>query len=1092
MTYARRISAFVLFVLVTVAPSYAATMHRTAPPAQGHARVAVDVAALGPGAGAGIVFVDALKQAAPWTSDRPLRTDRLGNVTALDAGQSAESVIYRGEPYPTGDYTLRYSGKGTFDAVGATIVARSPGRLIVRVTSSGGELALRLTATDPQDYVRGVHFVLPGFERTFALAPFHPQFVRALRGAGMLRFAQWMHGGSLGTSQVSLLRPTSGATFQTAAPGVAVEYEVALANATAADPWFTIPAGATDGYVYALADVVHRTLDPRLHPVFEYADGAWRLGSPPNAWAVMAGHSMHFSGSDQQVAQAWYELRSKQIFAVAQRAFGLDAGRLVRAVQAGLPDGTSSYAFLERTGLQTVAVVDAHDIRSGAGLAPNPAFRFVPTPASEEAAGPRAQQVRPVPVLARPSALVQRESQDSQAPVLTGELGVPLHVVDLTREGTVDWVHWGSPSLSADRKRTDGAQIGDVARIGSAQLRAAAAFATYAWRDGAVQAQARTRSGIAVAGAGNGFELSAPADTTTRTLRVYVAAHDARGRLTATLSDGSRPEYADDEVDSAVGGTSGVYTLVYRAATAAATVRVRYTLERSYAAGGTVALESATLDAGARPPSTPTSELTFHNDNSVSGWNQNETTLTTSNVHSSSFGLLQTIPVDGVVLAQPLYVAQYSLPSQGVHNLLIVATENDTLYEFDADTYALLNSRNFGPAQNSNDVGCSDIEPQYGITSTPVIDPSTGTIYLVAANEPHQGKFHATLHALDIGTLADTQKPVNIAASVQLSNGQTVNFDPQNQQSRTSLAFNSGSLYVGIGSHCDNNAGATVGWLLKYNGSLTQTAAFPTVDDSAGYMLSSVWMSGYPSAIGASGNVITVTGNGAFDAASGGHNYGESVIAVDPNLGGVLSYFTPLDWANLNNGDTDFGSGGVMLLPPQQASTADVAVAMGKASMLYLVNQDALGGLGTPLQAIKAGGGGVWGGPAFYSGPSGQFVYYQTGGSVLRAYKVKVTNRGKVRLVAKSAGISSAGYGGSSPVVSSDAQEPGTGIVWLVERNSTLTLEAYDASNLANMLFSGPAGTWQNPENNGFVTPLVANGKVYVPATGTVTVFGLQ
>jgi hypothetical protein len=446
------------------------------------------------------------------------------------------------------------------------------------------------------------------------------------------------------------------------------------------------------------------------------------------------------------------------------------------------------------------------------------------------------------------------------------------------------------------------------------------------------------------------------------------------------------------------------------------------------------------------------------------------------------------------VLAQPLYLSQYPTPS-GTRNLLIVATEHDSIYEFDADSGALIAHKRLGRSQSSSDVGCGDIRPEYGITSTPVIDRANGRIYIVAAVEPTQFSFHTKLHALEIGTLNNVVRPVEIAASTTLSNGSKITFDPQNQMNRASIAMANHSLYLGIGSHCDNNASNIVGWVLRYDASLNQIGAFATTEDSDSYLLSSVWMSGFAPAIDLRGNLFVVTGNGSFDAEVGGKNFGESVLRLPSDLSFPSDFFTPQDWSNLNGGDVDFGSGGVMLLPMQQAAVRQVAVAQGKASKIFLLDRHNLGKEQTndagALQTIPNTGGGVWGGPAYYSGPTGQFVYYQAGGAPLLAFSVVQNVNGVPQLQLASTGPSYAGYGGSTPVVSSDGQLPGTGIVWLVNRSTPLVLEAYDATDVSRLLFSGVAGQWGNPQNNGFVTPLVANGKVYVPATGTISVFGL-
>jgi len=1107
-SFRRSLAAIALAALCTV-PAYAATAG---------SRNGADLPAVA-GASSGAVFADAMKQATPWSSNQRLDLDRLGNVTSLGAGQTAESVVFApGARYAAGDYTLSYAGKGTFAVVGGTIVERAPGRLVVRVAPSPTGLRLQLVATDPKDYAHDIRLIAPGYEKTAATQPFLTPFVRSLAGADALRFGGWART-DVAWSAVWPLRPTTGQFTQAGDSGVAPEYAIALANAAGKAPWFTIPVGATNYYVAGLADLVHRTLDPRLHPLFEYGSEVWRPGSAANGWARMAGTNTHLSGDPAAAALGWYSLRATQVFAIVQQTFGPDAGRVVRVLGVPSPDAGGAAAArailngsnaarhadalavpLKDAGAQAALLARSANLRLATyaaatapeetayaarfpvrGVAPDAHYGFVASP--PQPAGERARVQHAVPPPGKPNYVAP---QDAGKPVLTGSLGTPLRDVDLSREGTRDWVHYGRLDASrVDRDQAATERIGDVAVVGAARAqRYSGTFDAFGWRDG--HSTVSSQTGIAASGAGAGFSLTAPADTATRTLRVYVGTAGTTGVLHASLSDGSARPYAGAPLQA---DAEGVYTLVYRAASANQRLTVTYTATGR----GMATLQAATLQhRGDKPSGSPSPALTFHYDNSRSGWNPNETVLTTANVASGGFGKVGTLNVDGVVLAQPLYVPNFTLPgSQGTHNLLIVATEHDTVYEYDADTLALLNSVSLGTSQSSGDVGCYDISPEYGVTDTPVIDLSTNTIYVVAATEPTQYNFHHTLHALDIGTLADQKAPVDINASTVMSNGNTISFDPQNQQTRTSLTESNGYVYVGVGSHCDNNAGNIVGWMLKYDQSLNQVASLPMAEDSASYLLTSIWMTGYASAVDSKGDIFSVTGNGAFDASSkGGRNHGESVVKMDPNLKGVMTWFTPTGWQNLNNGDTDFGSGGIMLLPAQQAHIKNVAVAMGKASQLFLLNQEKLGRLGHPMQTINSPGGGVWGGPAFYNGPTGQFVYYQTGGDVVRAYQVTVKNH-KVNLAQSSYGNSGAGYGGSSPVVSSNGQNPGTGIVWLVQRNHTLTLEAYDATNLQNMLFSGAAGSWPNGNNNGFVTPLVANGRVYVPATGTVTVFGL-
>ncbi|MGH6889238.1 MAG: pyrrolo-quinoline quinone [Rhizomicrobium sp.] len=495
---------------------------------------------------------------------------------------------------------------------------------------------------------------------------------------------------------------------------------------------------------------------------------------------------------------------------------------------------------------------------------------------------------------------------------------------------------------------------------------------------------------------------------------------------------------------------------------------------------------------------TPVDVLTYHYDLNRTGWNAAETDLTPATVGSGNFGQLTQLSVDGNVLAQPLLVSNFTMPNGSVHDVLIIATGHDSVYAFDADTYARLWHARLGQSQSSNDVGCGDVVPEYGISSTPVIlrsGPDAASIYVVAATEPAQYSFHTKLHELDLATGKDMISPVEIAPQAKLKNGGTINFDPQNQWNRAALAYNNGNLYVGIGSHCDNNAGGISGWLLDYDTTtLKLLHHFHTIETAENYELASIWMTGFAPAIDDSGNVFVVTGNGAFG--KGGRDWGESVLHLPPDLKRADDYFTPASYQQLNNGDVDFGSGGVMLLPTVQGQTAPpMAVAIGKDAVLYLLNQNKLGkekaGDAGALQSQTLGspGGGTWGGPAYYDGPNGGMVYVQINNDVLRGYSVATGSKPALKQVA--AGTSQAGYGGSLPIVSSNGGVSGTGVVWLIRRGATIQLEAYDALALGKPLFAANAGQWSNGAGNSFLTPMEANGRVYVPAYKTVTVFGL-
>ncbi len=508
-------------------------------------------------------------------------------------------------------------------------------------------------------------------------------------------------------------------------------------------------------------------------------------------------------------------------------------------------------------------------------------------------------------------------------------------------------------------------------------------------------------------------------------------------------------------------------------------------------------MAGATQALGIKYTGTPIDVLTYHYDNYRTGWNQSETKLTPAWVKSDKFGLLTTLAVDGNVLAQPLLVSGFVMPDQSKHDVLVIVTGHNSVYALDANTYKTLWQVNLGISQSSTDVGCSDVVPEYGIDSTPVIvrtAANAATLYLVSATEPASFQFHHSLHALDLGTGRDLQGPVEIAPKARLIDGSLLTFDPQNQYVRSGLAYNDGTLYVGVTSHCDANQDSISGWVLSYSTTLRLQHSFHTIETPTpgSTELASIWMTGFAPAIDPSGNVFVVTGNGAFN--NPGHDWGESALKLSPALQ-ILDHFTDADYQNLNASDLDFGSGGIMLLPTVSGQAAPpMAVAIGKSSNLYLLDQDRLGRLNPTdrgvLQAQTVTGYGVWGGPAYYAGPAGQFVYVQTNNSPIIAYAVSTGS--KPGLTPGAQGTTDAGFGGSMPIVSSNGAVAGTAIVWLIRRSEPLELEAYDAVKLGAPLFSANVGSWSNSRGHAYLTPMEGNGRVYVPNYKTVSVFGLE
>jgi Legume lectin domain/Chitobiase/beta-hexosaminidase C-terminal domain len=526
------------------------------------------------------------------------------------------------------------------------------------------------------------------------------------------------------------------------------------------------------------------------------------------------------------------------------------------------------------------------------------------------------------------------------------------------------------------------------------------------------------------------------------------------------------------------------------------------------------------------------SVTTQHYDIGRSGANTNETILTPANVNSTTFGKLFSYPVDGLVYAQPLYMPGVTMgtgttQAGTTHNVLFVATEHDSVYAFDADSNAGANATPLwrvsliGAGETTvpnSDLSTGDIQPEIGITSTPVIDPTSNTIYVVAKTTVSGTTFIQRLHALDITTGQERfGGPVTLSASVpgtgNGSSGGTLNWDPKWENNRTSLLLLNGIVYIGFGSHGDN--GPWHGWILAYNAStLQQTGAWCATPNAAA---GGIWMGGTGLAADVPsgkpyGRIFTATGNGTFDATAPTYtnamDYGDSIIKLDLNNGVptmnasgtvVGDDFTPSDQATLDNNDTDVASGGVVLIPP------DSLVQIGKTGRVYVLNRENLGGYNSnnpnnnppdPEQAASVGG--LWGAPATWNGN----VYIWGTGDHLKAFSYA---NGVLSANPTSTSNESAGTYSPTPTVSANGTTDG--IVWSMKTDNygpppgTATLYAHDASNVNNLLYSSATNaTRDNPGNSiKFVTPTVINGKVYVGTEipvngqmeGQVSVFGL-
>jgi outer membrane protein assembly factor BamB len=498
------------------------------------------------------------------------------------------------------------------------------------------------------------------------------------------------------------------------------------------------------------------------------------------------------------------------------------------------------------------------------------------------------------------------------------------------------------------------------------------------------------------------------------------------------------------------------------------------------------------------------SVTTYHNDNARTGQNTNETILTPAAVQGSSFGQLFQLPVDGQVYAQPLILANVAIGG-GTHNVVYVATEHDSLYAFDADTgtqywqKSFINPPAVKTASNAQ-IGCGNITKEYGITSTPVIDPSTSTIYAVAQTM-ESGAFMYRLHALDVGTGAEKfGGPVAIAGSY----GGIV-FTPKQQMNRAGLLLENGHIILGWGSHCDHPT--YYGWVMSYNATtLAQEAIYN--DNLAGTsgQNAGIWMAGGGVAADANGNLYLATGNGDYGPVSQPVDFGDSILKLSPPSNGtfaVADWFTPHDQQTFAKSDGDLGSGGVLLLPDQPAEYThqQLLVQMGKKGKLYLVDRNNMGhycsGCKTDtniVQEITGATFGVWGSPAYWNGN----VYYgnandSRGSGPVKAFSLYST---VPNLALASQTPETFSYSTPTPSVSSNGASGA--VLWVLDNGSfrsraPTVLHAYDATNLATELYNGS----NHPEDQAgpavkFSVPTVANGKVYVGTQNSLAVYGIS
>jgi uncharacterized repeat protein (TIGR03806 family) len=515
--------------------------------------------------------------------------------------------------------------------------------------------------------------------------------------------------------------------------------------------------------------------------------------------------------------------------------------------------------------------------------------------------------------------------------------------------------------------------------------------------------------------------------------------------------------------------------------------------------------------------------LTSQYDNTRDGANTNELLLTPANVNTNSFGRLMTYTVDGYVYAQPLIVTNVTIPGQGVHNVVFVATEHDTIYAFDADSNAganggllwhtnlgisaLSNNHEFGGRYNGGNY--TDLIPEIGVTGTPVIDGASGTLYVdvLSREVTTTTNYYHRIHALDITTGNERPySPVVVTASVPgigvgSSNG-IVSFDAEQQLQRPALTLAGGRLYVAYGSYADTDP--YHGWIIGFSATNLQQMTnyiFNTTPNATTAVFGgnagegALWMGGNGLCVDASNNLYFETANGSFSANTNGTDYGDSFMKLSTTNGlKVADYFTPFNQLDLANADEDLGSGGPILLPASVGSAAhtNLLVGCGKEGKIYLVDRDNMGrfnaGSDTNVQSAANAVGGVRSSPAYFNNQ----IYYQGSGDVMKAFLI--TN-GVIVAAPKSQSTTSYGSFGATVVVS--AKGTNNAIAWSTDSGAfsssgPAVLHAYNATNLAQELYNSSQNLSRDNPGSAvkMTTPTVANGKVYVGAGYALSVFG--
>jgi hypothetical protein len=583
-------------------------------------------------------------------------------------------------------------------------------------------------------------------------------------------------------------------------------------------------------------------------------------------------------------------------------------------------------------------------------------------------------------------------------------------------------------------------------------------------------------------------------------------------QFTATLTGDTQNQGATWKVDDIAGGNSTVGTISSSGL---------YTPPASgggpHAIVATSVADTTKSDSASINVTDLAGVFTYHNNVARDGTNTQEYILNTSNVKTGSFGKLFSCAVDGAVYTQPLWVPNVTI-NGALHNVIIVATQHDSVYAFDADAspcvtlwQASMLDTTHGATTGEDTVlwsdvgaGSKDIYPEIGIVGTPVIDPATKTIFVVSKSENRSNlTFYQRLHALDITSGNETtNSPANISASVSGDGddnvGGTITFNQRTHLQRCALALVNGVVYISWASHEDKTP--YHGWVLGYNAANLQLVSVFNTTPNDG--LGGIWMGGGAPAADSAGNLYLATGNGGFDADSNLslNDVGDSILKLNPSGLVRADYFTPYNQGSLESTDGDLGAGGVLLLPDQTGPVPHLLVEGGKQGLLYVIDRDNMGQYNSIdnsqiVQTLSPSGSGIFSTPVFWQNT----LYLTSIRDYLRALPFNPTT-GQFSVTPNSTSAFKFLFPPPSPSLSS--QGASNGIIWITDSSNygppktspaaPAVLYAYDATNLSNMLWNSSLSASDAAGNAvKFTVPTVANGKVYVGTATEVTVYGL-